>query len=49
MPRNYDEMRAARDMEFVICGESFTMKVVGADIFGDWEEREEKADLTSNK
>lgn len=46
--RSYSEMRAARDLEFEMCGENFKMRLVPARVITAWEEREDKADLSNS-
>lgn len=44
MARNYDEMRAARDLEFVIGGQMFTLHLLPLTMVGVWTEREKDVD-----
>jgi hypothetical protein len=40
MPRNFDELRKARDLEFVISGQTFELHLLPLPMIGVWTERE---------
>jgi hypothetical protein len=46
MPRNYDEMRKARDLEFVLGDQSFTVHMLPVQIVDVWSKREKDVDLS---
>ena len=40
MPRNYDELRKAKDLDFVLGGQVFTVHLLPLDMVGVWDARE---------
>ncbi len=44
MPRNYDKLRADRDLDFVIGSQAFTMHLLPMTVVGVWVEREKGVD-----
>ncbi len=42
MPRNFDELRKAKDLDFIVGGNTFTIHLMPLTMIGVWTEREEK-------
>jgi hypothetical protein len=42
MPRNFDELRKAKDLDFVIGGNTFSIHLMPLKMIGEWTEREGK-------
>ncbi len=40
MPRNFDELRKAKDLDFVVGGNTFTIHMMSLKMIGVWTERE---------
>lgn len=45
MPRNFDEIRAQKDLDFVLAGQTFKIRMLPLMYIGIWTEREDKVDL----
>lgn len=45
MPRNYDEIRKAKDLDFIVSGNTFTIHLLPLHMIGVWEEREKDVDV----
>ena len=48
MPRNYDQMRAARDLDFIVGGNTFTVHLLPLSTIDVWTERESKVNPEKN-
>jgi len=46
MPRNYDEIRKARDLDFILGEQVFTVHLLPLTMIGVWTEREAKVEIS---
>jgi hypothetical protein len=46
MPRNFDEIREKKDLDFVLGGQTFSLHLLPLPMIGVWTEREKEIDTT---
>jgi hypothetical protein len=49
MPRNFDELRKGKDLEFIISDQLFTIHLMPLQMIGVWTEREAKIELSDTE